>query len=388
MFVSKEHHEQLLERNCYTSTEQFQREVERLFLPSWHCVGVVSDLPKDGSYRTFTLFGNPVILWRQGDEISAFLNVCSHRYSQLTDQPCGVAKRLKCQYHGWEYDVVGNVRHIPEARSFRPLEPGVVGLQKYHVARCGEMLFISLAKDPPSLHSFLGPMFDTYASWFTPEMHTAVVSTREIQANWKVLVENALESYHTTEVHPKTFGKSPPEEDCQHELLDDRSALSVSFAEERSFRNWLDRFGHRMVGRTPTQQYQHYLHYPNVMLSQLSLYRWFECVIPISPSRSLSVVRVMCHVGRPGSLLRVWNRFAVSRWARSFLMQVGAEDAAIMPGVQKGLAAVDEPIGGLISTREERVFHFQKYVQSTTLSLPAVHQQMNGKCHPSLPRRS
>jgi hypothetical protein len=33
-----------------------------------------------------------------------------------------------------------------------------------------------------------------------------------------------------------------------------------------------------------------------------------------------------------------------------------------MPGVQAGMAAEDQPSGGLISAREERIFHFQQFV--------------------------
>lgn len=116
-----------------------------------------------------------------------------------------MAKRLKCQYHGWEYDETGNVRCIPEARSFRPLEPGMLGLRQYHTQLCGQLIFVSLAESPPSLREFLGPNYETCQQWFTDDLHTAVVCDREIEANWKVLVENALESYHTSEVHPKTW---------------------------------------------------------------------------------------------------------------------------------------------------------------------------------------
>lgn len=366
MFVSKEHHSQLLPPDCYASGEQYEVEIARLFQPAWHCVGVLGELPKDGSFRTLELLGNPLILWRVGNEVHAYLNVCAHRYCLLTHAACGVAERLKCQYHGWEYDETGNVRCIPDARTFRPLEPGMLGLKKYHAELCGQLVFVSLADNPPSLQEFLGPGYDTCREWFTADLHLAVVCDRQIEANWKVLVENALESYHTTEVHPRTFGQSPAEQDCTHDLTPGWTALTVDYTSERSLRRLLDWIGHRMVGAAPRNQYQHILHYPHVMLSRLSLYTWFECVIPLSPTRSRSIVRVLCNVGRPGSLRRVWNKPLISRWAQSFLMQVGREDAAVMPDVQRGMMAHDRPLGGLISTREERITHFQQFVQAAT----------------------
>jgi len=362
MFLSTQHHPQILTRECYTSEDVLQNEIDSLLLPTWHAVALKSELPRNGSYVTFEMLGRPLILWRCDDEIHCFLNVCSHRYSKLRSDSCGTCERLRCQYHGWQFDETGNVRKIPDAKSFRPLKQGMLGLKKYRLETCGELVFINLTDEGPSLREFLGEMYSTYQEWFSPEMHTAIVLNRPIQANWKCLVENALETYHTTEVHPKTFGESPSEEDCQHTLEDWGSTLSVDFSQERSFRASLDAFGHWLVGRERAPVYRHIAHYPNVMIAQLSLYRWVECVIPVSKDCSMSIVRLMCHVGEKGQLRRLWNRHLISRWANDFLCQVGEEDAQVMTQVQKGLNSIDQPLGGLISTREERVYHFQHYI--------------------------
>ena len=42
------------------------------------------------------------------------------------------------------YDETGNVRKIPDARAFRPLEPGMLGLKRYHVETCGRLVFVDL----------------------------------------------------------------------------------------------------------------------------------------------------------------------------------------------------------------------------------------------------
>lgn len=362
MFLSTQHHPQILSRDCYTSEEVLQKEVDSLLIPTWHAVALKSELPQNGSYVTLEMYGRPLIIWRCDDQFHCFLNVCSHRYSKLRSDSCGTCERLRCQYHGWQFDETGNVRKIPDAKSFRPLKQGMLGLKKYRLETCGELLFINLTDEGPSLREFLGEMYTTYQEWFSPDMHTAIVLNRPIQANWKCLVENALESYHTTEVHPKTFGESPSEEDCEHKLDDWGSSLRVDFSQEQSFRASLDKFGHWLVGRDRTPEYQHVAHYPNVMIAHLSLYRWVECVVPVSPNSSISITRLMCHVGQKGKLRRLWNRYLISRWANDFLCQVGDEDAQVMTQVQHGLSSVDQPLGGLISTREERVYHFQNYI--------------------------
>ena len=61
-------------------------------------------------------------------------------------------------------------------------------------------------------------------------------------------------------------------------------------------------------------------------------------------------------------------------------MQVGEEDAAVLVDVQGGMSARDKPLGGLISTREERIVHFQKYIQS---NLHDSGDGMDGGSQPS-----
>ena len=59
--------------------------------------------------------------------------------------------------------------------------------------------------------------------------------------------------------------------------------------------------------------------------------------------------------------------------------QVFAEDAAIYQGVQKGVAASPHP--GVIGTREERIYYFQKYVLDRTqgpTELPVMEPVANG----------
>ncbi len=53
--------------------------------------------------------------------------------------------------------LTGNVRCIPDARTFRPLEPGMLGLKKYHAELCGELIaptgkseMIKVVSDPQS----------------------------------------------------------------------------------------------------------------------------------------------------------------------------------------------------------------------------------------------
>ena len=91
-----------------------------MLLESWQLACHVSDLPAAGTALRFDFAGRTAVLLRGRDgEIRAFLNVCRHRGSRLVDGDprTGLAfcvhGRMRCPYHGWEYDDRGALAHVP-----------------------------------------------------------------------------------------------------------------------------------------------------------------------------------------------------------------------------------------------------------------------------------
>ncbi len=103
MFLHDTHLPHVLSPWAYTSQEQLDREIEVLFKPAWHLAGSFAELPKDGDFLTTTILNHPVILWRSGGEYQAFLNVCPHRFSQLS-----CATKGHCEPHLHASITVGN----------------------------------------------------------------------------------------------------------------------------------------------------------------------------------------------------------------------------------------------------------------------------------------
>src|SRR5262249_14852355 len=154
-----------------------------------------AQLPRHGDFITFELLGQPVLLRNLDGEYHAFLNVCAHRHCQLSSLPRGHDERFRCQYHGWEYTKEGRTGRIPDAQCFRPWDRDNAHLHKFRTATCGELIFVSLAEGP-SLEDFLGPFHRTCAVWFSRPYGPKWTWQADYQANWKVPIENSLESYH------------------------------------------------------------------------------------------------------------------------------------------------------------------------------------------------
>src|SRR5262245_63008928 len=95
---------QVLSPRCYHDAEHHAREVDALFAPGWHCVATLEALRRPGDFVTLELAGEPVLVRNCGGELRAFQNVCAHRHSLIRGEPQGSAPRIRCRYHGWEYD--------------------------------------------------------------------------------------------------------------------------------------------------------------------------------------------------------------------------------------------------------------------------------------------
>lgn len=366
MFLSTTHHPQLLAPECYFSSEQHERELRRMFLPGWHFVGTLADLRRDGDYLTTELFGRPILLYQKGGTVHGFFNVCAHRFSMLTCQNRGNMPTLRCQYHGWEYDDCGKTRKIPDARSFRPLSEGQFGLAPLRTKICGQLVFVCLTEDAPCLADYLGPHQQQCELWFGDDRSRILHREIEVDVNWKVKIENTLESYHIDCVHSRTFGRSPIATACTH-TFDDRGSLFTTDEPPASrVHRWADSLLFSVMGRSRDATYKHWIVHPNLMYGQAGLLTWVEVVVPLSPVRSRIMLTMFCQRSARRNPLARLTQAIVGRVSRRFALRALDEDLAIVTAVQRGLQSPQRPAGGLISIREERIFHFQKYVQKLT----------------------
>jgi phenylpropionate dioxygenase-like ring-hydroxylating dioxygenase large terminal subunit len=347
----------LLTGDRYCDPANHERELDRLFRPSWHCVGSLDDLARDGDFITLDLLGRPLLVRRSGGLVRAFLNVCAHRHAKLTGDKSGRCDRIRCQYHGWEYDDEGAVRKVPDARSFLPIERGGEGLRQLRAATCGKLVFVSLAAEGPALAESLGEETRSLLEeGFSDRFHTVARWEIDHAANWKIPVENSLESYHVPVVHPDTLATMPEEE--RHELGD----RSTSYEDWEDARSPYYRLLMRAVRRSPRYSYRHHHSYPSLTLALSDLMSYLHVVVPTSPTTSRSLVRVFLYEGERGVLGARLLSWLAGPALRRYVAKVLAADGAIFEDIQRGLTSPDKPGPGSIGAREERVHAFQSWV--------------------------
>jgi phenylpropionate dioxygenase-like ring-hydroxylating dioxygenase large terminal subunit len=355
MFTHAHRLRHLLRPEHYTSAEHHARELTRLFRPAWHPVTTVDRLARPGDFLTTELLDHPLLLRNMDGELCCFLNVCAHRHSRITSLERGHSQELRCQYHGWEYNREGRTGRIPDAQSFRPWDRDNACLRKFRVETWDEMVFVCLDPSSPSLAEFLAPLPQSWGAAFAPPYRLAAAWHQDFPCNWKVVLENSLESYHVPVVHPTTFGDMPPEAACAHDL-DERYTTFRTTGPAGRLLYW----ALRTAGQPMTGAYEHVAVHPHLTFVRVDSFRIAQWVLPTSPATSRCLSILYCVRGRgplAALLTRCWQA-KVERVSR----RVFQEDAAIYEAVQRGLTA--SPFPGVIGAREERVHVFQRYVLS------------------------
>src|SRR5438270_12426677 len=75
---------------AYVSEEYARAERDKLWRKVWQQVGRVEDLPKVGSYLTYDILDDSIVVVRtEPDTLAAHHNVCMHRGRRLVDVPPG-----------------------------------------------------------------------------------------------------------------------------------------------------------------------------------------------------------------------------------------------------------------------------------------------------------
>jgi len=230
-----------IDKEVYYSPEAARLETERLWPRVWQVACREEDLPSVGSYWTYDIMAQSVIVVRTSEtEIKAYNNACRHRGRRLTTD-CGHASIFTCRFHGWKWQLDGKNCNITDGHEFGDtFGDDDLSLMEFKVGRWGGFVFINMDPHAVEFDEWIAPVAQYLDPMeFDRQRYRWYISV-EVEANWKVTQEAFMESYHVAYTHPKL-----------EPFLDSRS-LSIVYGDH----------GHGQVRTLPLQDWIPGAHLP------------------------------------------------------------------------------------------------------------------------------
>ena len=199
---------------AYRDGALFELEMERLFGDDWVAVCAEAALAEPGDWLATDIGGEPVALVRGADgRLRALSNVCRHRGTLMLEPGADRLEndRIVCPYHAWSYSDEGAFRGAPYARGV-DIDPEEHCLPTFRVETWMGVVFVCLSEETPPLAERLAGIAPHLAGYDMAAFTTAgTLAAPEVwESNWKLIMENGIESYHLFKVHADTLEKVTP----------------------------------------------------------------------------------------------------------------------------------------------------------------------------------
>lgn len=184
----------------YVDPVRHERERALLHtLPTPICPSAL--LPDPGSAIAHDDSGRALLITRDpSGRAHVFANACAHRGTRLLDSGEVVpGRKIACPYHAWVYNLEGALIGYPRRDAFPDLCKDDHGLIDYRAAEHGGMIWT--ATDANADFETARMLADDFDAIGLGQMRLYKRHTHEVAANWKLVIDAFLESYHVQRLH-------------------------------------------------------------------------------------------------------------------------------------------------------------------------------------------
>jgi len=329
----------------YTDGRIAALERRTVWSRTWQLVGRTEQVAEPGEFVTAEVAGEPVVVVRGADGVlRGFFNVCRHHAAAVMTAPCGKVDRLRCPYHGWTYDLAGQLRGVPEFDGVAGFDRQATGLVPLGVATWEGFVFVHLDPDPLPLDRFLGELVGQVAPLGLGQLAFCERREYTLSCNWKVFVDNYLDGgYHVPHLH-KSLSSVLTYADYTIENFE-RFCLQSSPIEDHGAAD-------PTTSAVRKGRALYYWIYPNLMLNWYAGHLDTNLVVPLGVDRTRVVFEFF--FDDVSEARREANRQSIAVSER-----IQHEDVAICESVQRGLGSRAYRAGRLSVRREagENLFH-------------------------------
>jgi len=347
----------------YTDIEIYELEKEKIFYKTWQYVAHKSLFVEPGDYVTLRICDQHIfVIMGDDSELRAFYNVCQHRAHELLPEGSGnVARAIVCPYHAWAFEKTGELRGAPRSENRPSFNKKDFSLKSVKLEMFLDSAFVNLDTNAIPLSEIAGDLEDDIRSRapFVNELDTSQsrfiaddIGLTNINAGWKVVVDNYVECYH-----------------CEHAHKDFCDIISMDTYKHDAFGLWA-----RQLGEDIKDDNTAYKLEPNAPFKKSAFwFLWPNTTINILPGAEVLNFAIV----RPtaidkclfeGHSISTSEKFHKGRQDYTANVLV-PEDIALCESVQRGLKSKGYDQGPLIvdpsrsGRGEHALHHFHRLVQ-------------------------
>ena len=356
----------------YASADVFAAEQEHIFEDMWFCAARSADLALPGKFRKVQVGRESVLLVRGRDGLlRAFLNICRHRGAQLCTEPEGEVRRnLRCPYHSWTYALDGKLTAAPNIGLLTdgtgaPIDRYEYGLVPVALTEWLGYAWVCLSDTPPAFEEVVAEATRTlgdpdainrYGIGGLDVGHRVVY---DVAANWKLIVENFMECYHCSSIHPELVDVVP--EFARGVAAQANIGLGSEFGSQVAGFTVGGAAGFdRLPGITDEQDRRYFAITvkPTVFINLVPDHVIFHRMYPMAPDRTV----VECDWLYTGEVLG--NGQDITRSAELF-HRVNEQDFAACERTQPAMSSRAYRQGGVLVPAEHHIAQFHEWVVSS-----------------------
>ncbi|MEY2433086.1 MAG: hypothetical protein QOC92_2811 [Acidimicrobiaceae bacterium] len=211
-----------VDRRIFSDPDIFEQELELIFGRAWQFMCHESQIKKAGDFVEVPIGRDNVLIVRQKDKsIKGLLNTCAHRGNAVCRAEEGNTKNFMCTYHGWTYDLAGNLIGVPGLQELykNELDRSQAGLRPVaQIDSYRGFVFATMDPGAPPLSDYLGTTSRLALDLLALRGDMEVVPGIQkfvIPCNWKFAVDNLFDWYHPQITHMSAnglLGLVPPED--------------------------------------------------------------------------------------------------------------------------------------------------------------------------------
>jgi len=284
----------------YSDPAVYRLEQSRIFARSWQYACHISKLSSVGDYVVTAAGETPIIVTRAGDgALHGFVNACRHRLHPLATENGHCSRLLQCPYHGWSYELDGQLRSAPRSNNEAEFDLSSIHLAPVAVETWDQWVFVNPDADATPLRD-LTKEISEYSGALNQDLREYDFAVRyeyDMECNWKIWAENAIECYHCPTLHRSSFGKA-----------------YESGPDDYSIKWWNDTIWHSAPikwlpkDRDPTslKGFRFAFLWPNSFFAVDDYVGFVGAVVPKGPERCHAFVDMYTPAGRDADIAEEW----------------------------------------------------------------------------------